>query len=64
VRGIAPTLPAAAAVLALRQADVPVLVELAAFVALVPLATWLLERELLRESLGYLRRGRPAVAPV
>jgi O-antigen/teichoic acid export membrane protein len=65
VRGIAPTLPAVAAVVGLRQVkDDIVLVELAVFIAVAALATWLLERDLLRESLGYLRRGRPTVAPV
>lgn len=65
-RAIAPTVPAAAAVLALRLADgdrtpARALAELAVFVAVAAVATLVAERRLLRELVGYLR-GRP-VAP-
>jgi O-antigen/teichoic acid export membrane protein len=62
VRAIAPTLPAAAAVLVLRLAldgertlDVALL-ELAAYVAVTAAFTLVLERPLLREARSYLRR--------
>jgi O-antigen/teichoic acid export membrane protein len=71
-RGIAPTVPAVAAVAAVRlleSADrsLPLgLAELALYVAVTLLATLLLERPLLRETLGYLRRapvaGQPRIA--
>ena len=60
-RGLAPVLPAVAAVLAIRLAAgdgrTPgrALAELAVFVVLVPAATLVLERRLLTEALGYLR---------
>jgi O-antigen/teichoic acid export membrane protein len=63
-RGVAPALPAAATVLGARQlleggrSPGRALAELAAFSLLVALATLAFERNLLRESLGYLR-GRP-----
>jgi PST family polysaccharide transporter len=62
VRGIAPTIPAAAAVLLIRLAEsgdrTPLLAaaELVAFIAVVIAVTVVTERTLLRESLGYLRR--------
>lgn len=69
-RGIAPTLPAAACVLALRVADSGggrglemALGELGLFVALVTLATLTLERTLVMEVLGYLRSRTGARAP-
>ena len=60
-RGLAPVVPAVAAVLALRLAGgddrTPgqALAELAVFVVVVPAATLVLERRLLTEALGYLR---------
>ena len=62
--GIAPTIPAAAAVLAGRLvADgggsvARLVTELAAYVAIVAVTTWAVDRELLRESVGYLRGQR------
>jgi chromate transport protein ChrA len=67
-RGLGPTLPATAAVLALRAAGPAdrdpawVALEAAVFVALAVAATLVSERALLRESLGYLRRGAPLAA--
>jgi hypothetical protein len=60
-RAIAPTLPAAAAVLAVRALGGPdtlaaTLAEAALYVAATVAATWALERDLLREVAGYLRR--------
>jgi O-antigen/teichoic acid export membrane protein len=60
-RAIAPTLPAAAAVLAVRALGGPhtlaaTLAEAALYVAVTVAATWALERDLLREVAGYLRR--------
>jgi O-antigen/teichoic acid export membrane protein len=52
VRGLAPTVPAALAVLALR---VPFLAEVAVFVVLIAAVTYVLERPLLHEAAGYLR---------
>jgi O-antigen/teichoic acid export membrane protein len=66
VRAIAPTVPAVLAVLAARALEtgsrdpVEALLELVVFVAVVAAATWWLERGLLREVIGYLRRVRPA----
>ena len=60
-RAMAPTVPAAGAVLALRLAESGdrsgplALGELALYLAIVAAATLLLERELLREARGYLR---------
>jgi O-antigen/teichoic acid export membrane protein len=62
-RAIAPTLPAVAAVLAVRAATdadrTPGLAlgELALYLAVTVAATWALERALLGEIAGYLRRG-------
>lgn len=66
-RAIAPTLPAAAAVLAARAlVDARTiglaLAEAALYVALTALATWALERDLLREAAGYLRGPTPLTA--
>jgi O-antigen/teichoic acid export membrane protein len=67
-RGLAPVLPAVAAVLAIRLAAgggrTPgrALAELAVFVVLVPAATLVLERRLLSEALGYLRS--PSAGPL
>jgi O-antigen/teichoic acid export membrane protein len=64
--GIAPTLPAAAAVLLARAglghsgSAARLLAEAAGYSALVALASWALQRPLLREAAGYVRgrRGR------
>jgi O-antigen/teichoic acid export membrane protein len=64
LRGMGPTLPAVAAILALRALDggprtlTRVAFEAIAFAAVTVAATGISERQLLRESLGYLRRGR------
>jgi O-antigen/teichoic acid export membrane protein len=70
LRAIAPTIPAAACVLLLRAATgapstlAAAIAELAAY-ALVTLAgTWLFERALLREVVGYVRRGRGPARPL
>jgi len=57
-RGLAPTLPAAAAVMGLRWASASpgALAEIALFVAIATAVTLVLERALLREALGYLGR--------
>lgn len=61
LRAALPTVPAAAAVLLLRLAEpverspAVVLAELAVFVAVAAVVTWLLEKDLLREARGYLR---------
>jgi PST family polysaccharide transporter len=66
VRGLWPTVPAAAAVLALRAAEPGgrspgrVLGEAVLFAAIAAGATYLSERPLLRESLAYLRGARVA----
>ena len=66
-RAIAPTVPAAAAVLLMRQLPMTdhrtaamALVEMATFVVVTVVATAALERSLVREVLGYLR---PAAVP-
>ncbi|MFZ0042351.1 MAG: hypothetical protein WAK93_13655, partial [Solirubrobacteraceae bacterium] len=65
-RGIGPTLPAVASVLAIRLV-VPghgglarVIAEVAIYAAVAVIATYVSDRRLLRESIGYLR-GRPLV---
>jgi lipopolysaccharide exporter len=60
LRGVAPTLPAVAATLALRSVTpshslAAAIAQLVTYVAVTAAATWLLERPLLREVLGYLR---------
>jgi O-antigen/teichoic acid export membrane protein len=68
LRAIAPTVPAVAAVLAARallsaeRSLALAAAELLLYLAVTALATFLLERALLREALGYLRR-RAAPAP-
>jgi polysaccharide transporter, PST family len=70
LRGIGPTIPAAAAVLGLRALDsggrsgARVVAECALFAAIAIAATYASERKLLRESVGYLRRRPLAGAPV
>jgi hypothetical protein len=64
VRGFAPSVPAALAVLALREGFpgerglARVVAEAALFVVIAGAVTWALERRLLRESLTYLTGGR------
>jgi O-antigen/teichoic acid export membrane protein len=66
VRAIAPTIPAAGAVLLLRVAGDAdrsldlALFELAVYIAVTAVMTWLLERPLLREAGSYLRKPKPA----
>lgn len=61
LRGVAPTIPAAAAVLALRAFETgsrnraDAIVELALYVVVTAIATFAFERPLLREISGYLR---------
>lgn len=69
-RAIAPSVPAVLAVVAVRQLDVHrtlgvALAELALYVIVTIAATWLFERRLLVEVLGYLRsRASAQPAPV
>lgn len=71
LRAALPTLPAAGAVLLVRLAE-PwdrslglALGELGLYLAVTAMATWLLEKGLLREAIGYLRRrpARPVAEP-
>lgn len=68
-RAMAPTVPAAGAVLLVRLLDgsqrtaATALGELALYLAVTAVATVLLERDLLREVVGYLRRARPESEP-
>jgi O-antigen/teichoic acid export membrane protein len=63
LRAVAPTVPAAGVVLALRaleagqRSGAQAAWELAVYLAVTALATWALERRLLREAAGYLRRA-------
>lgn len=63
-RAVAPTLPAVGAVLAVRAVDPftrtlgVALAEVALYLAVTVVCTYLLERALVREVLGYLRRRR------
>jgi len=65
-RAVAPTLPAVAAVLALRaldpgdHTDAMTVVEVLLFVGLNAATVWLTERPLMRELFGYLRRAAPS----
>jgi O-antigen/teichoic acid export membrane protein len=67
-RALAPTVPAIGVVLAARLVEVGdrtlglALAELALYCAVTAIATWTLEKPLIREMLGYLRRDRPAPA--
>ena len=66
-RAVAPSIPAVLAVLALRAVEPSrgsewVLIELGAYVAITVVATWLLERVLLREAISYIHRPAPAEA--
>jgi O-antigen/teichoic acid export membrane protein len=68
LRALAPSVPAVAAVLAARALDGPhrtvgvALAELGLYLAVTAAATWVFERDLLREAVGYLRGRRPAGA--
>jgi PST family polysaccharide transporter len=68
VRGIAPTLPAVVVVLAVRVLETgtrtpgAMVAEACLFALVAALATWIAERRLLRESVGYLRTSRLAGA--
>ena len=67
-RAFAPTVPAAAVVLAMRALEsgerslAMALAELGLYVAVTAVATWYLESRLLREALGYLTARRAARA--
>jgi len=69
LRSVAPTVPAALAVLALRAAETGersaalALGELLVYTAVTIVATAAVERSLLREMLGYLRRARAGAEP-
>lgn len=64
LRAMAPTVPAVAAVLVLRLVEpdertlLILAVELGLYFGLAALLTWMTEKVLLREAVGYLRRGR------
>ena len=63
-RAVAPTLPALAVVLTLRavideRTLVLALAELAVYLGVTAVATWMMEGALLREAIGYLRGRRP-----
>ena len=66
-RAILPTVPAALAVLLMRVVETgqrnvaAAIVELIVYVGLVVGATWLFERRLIREAIGYLIRRRAAI---
>jgi hypothetical protein len=69
-RGMAPTVPALAAVLALRLVEPRhrspgiALAEVAVYLGITVVLTWVLERPLLREAAGYVRSraGDPVAA--
>jgi O-antigen/teichoic acid export membrane protein len=69
-RAIAPSVPAAAAVLLIRlvlpggESLAGALGEVALYGVVTVAATWALERDLLREIRGYLRRGTGGATPV
>lgn len=64
-RAVAPSVPAVGAVVLARIAEAGprtlgmALAELALYAAVTAVATWLLERRLIGEVIGYLRRGGP-----
>jgi PST family polysaccharide transporter len=67
IRAVAPSLPAAGLVLLVRAADSGThrsawiaLLEIAVFGIATAASTWLFERDLIREAVGYVRRGSPA----
>jgi O-antigen/teichoic acid export membrane protein len=63
LRAVLPTVPAAAVVLLTRVAEpwhrtaVVAVAEIVLYLLVTGVATWLLERGLLREAIGYVRRG-------
>jgi O-antigen/teichoic acid export membrane protein len=67
-RAVLPVLPATALVLTIRLAEsgargaATAAAELLGFIVVSAVATWLLERPLLRETVSYLRARRPAVS--
>jgi len=68
IRAVLPSLPAVAAVLAVRQFDVErtagiALAELALYLGVTIAATLVFERTLMRELVGYVRSGRGAATP-
>lgn len=69
LRAVAPTVPAVLAVLAFRAAEAGertaalALGELVAYAAITVVATVVIERSLLREMIGYVRRARPGAEP-
>ncbi len=68
-RALAPTVPAAAIVLGIRAVDplersLPLAIaEAAVYLAVTAVATWEIEKGLLREAVGYLRRRSGGLAP-
>jgi O-antigen/teichoic acid export membrane protein len=66
-RAAGPTVPAVAAVVLVRlvetgaRTELDAVAEIAVYGIVTAIATWLLEGDLLREAIGYLRRGRGAV---
>ena len=68
LRAMLPTLPAVGIVLAVRAVEpasrplTVALAELGVFVGTVVIGTWLIERDLLGEAVGYLRRARGRLA--
>ncbi|MDX6642614.1 MAG: hypothetical protein QOD76_576 [Solirubrobacteraceae bacterium] len=69
LRAVLPTIPAVAVVLCMRLAETgdrtveTAALELGAYLGVTVIATWLLERPLLREATGYLSARRPVGAP-
>lgn len=69
IRALAPSVPAVVVVLAVRAFETghrrpaEAVAELALYLAVTVAATWLLERALLREAVGYLRARSRAPAP-
>jgi O-antigen/teichoic acid export membrane protein len=70
LRAFLPTLPGAGVVLVLRALEQPpgtralAIINLLAYVVVVALATWLIERPLIREAMGYLLARRAPSASV
>jgi hypothetical protein len=69
-RAILPTVPAVAVVLAMRQLETGTrtaamaISELAVYLAVTVLATWLFEGSLIREAMSYLSRRGTGAAPI
>lgn len=70
IRAIVPTIPAVATIFLVRmvgpdERTIPLAVaELALYLAVTVLFTWVFERNLIREATGYVRRGARAAEPV